>query len=359
MAGLVLSAPSVQAEATTVEDLQRRLQQRDQVILELIERVEMLELETGVQPARTKAVPSDRDRNAQGTATVADAAPGAVRVDASLAERALERSLTQDGALLLAPGVFEIEPRLSYGRQEDATPSFVMSGGGVVASKTERNSDSLSASLSLRLGLGWDSQLELAVPYRWRHVETATSVGFTPVQASSESGAGVGDVRLTLAKTLLHETSGWPDVIGRLSWDSDSGETDDDGVALGGGYNEAQGGLSFISRQDPMVFISGLSYQYTYEKERVRPGGITAASFGSYIALNPRTSLNLQLSLARQGKTRLDGSPLAGTDRVLGSLVIGGASLVGRGTLLNLSLGVGLTDDADDFTVSLSLPMRF
>jgi len=38
--------------------------------------------------------------------------------------------------------------------------------------------------------------------------------------------------------------------------------------------------------------------------------------------------------------------------------VIGGSTLVVPGTLLNLSVGVGLTDDSNDFTVTLSLPSR-
>lgn len=337
--------------------LQLKLQQRDQVITELLERVEALEKELGVQPARLKTdtVPESSEQ----VATINnDSAPGLVVVDESMAERALERSLTRDGALLLPAGVLEIEPRLGYSRQEDSTPSFVMSGGGVIASETEHNSDSLTASLLFRLGLPGDTQLEVGLPYRWRRVDTVTSIGFTPAQATTNNGAGRGDVRITLAKALLRESSGQPDVIGRLTLDNDSGQTTDNGVSLGGGFKEVQGALTFIKRQDPVVFIGGLSYQHTYEKESVQPGSLLAGNFGSYIALNPRTSLSFQLSLASQKPTKIDGEPIPGSERVLGSLVVGGSSLVGRGILLNVSVGMGLTDDADDFTVLLSLPVR-
>lgn len=341
--------------------LQHQLQQRDQVILELLERVESLEKEIGVQPARSKPEPlpgTDKQEEVQ-LANVSDkSAPGLVVVDESMAERALERSLTQDGALLLPAGVLEIEPRLAYARQEDATPGFVMSGGGVIASETERNSDILTASLLFRLGLPGDTQLEIGMPYRWRRIDTVTNIGFSPTQATTETGAGRGDVRVTLAKTLLREESGQPDIIGRLSWDNNSGESSDDGVSLGGGFKEVQGALTFIKRQDPVVFIGGLSYQHAYEKDSLQPGSILAGNFGGYIALNPQTSLNFVLSLASQKETKIDGDPIPGSDRVLGTLVIGGSSLISRGTLLHLSVGVGLTDDADDFSVSLSLPMR-
>jgi hypothetical protein len=37
---------------------------------------------------------------------------------------------------------------------------------------------------------------------------------------------------------------------------------------------------------------------------------------------------------------------------------VGGSTLLAPGTLLNLSAGIGLTDDADDLSIMLSLPVR-
>jgi hypothetical protein len=53
------------------------------------------------------------------------------------------------------------------------------------------------------------------------------------------------------------------------------------------------------------------------------------------------------------------GREIDGSDRNIGTFVVGGSTLLARGTLLNLSAGIGLTDDADDFSLSLSLPIRF
>lgn len=341
------------------QDLHYKLQQRDQVILELLERVEALEKELGVVPARSKtADTADEQAPVVATPAKTKSAPGLVVVDESMAERALERSLTGNGVLLLPSGVFEIEPRLTYARQEDTTPGFVMSGGNVIASETERNSNSLAASLLLRLGLPGDSQLEIGIPYRWREIENVTNVGFTPADSSSQSGNGVGDVRITLAKTFLREDVGLADVIGRLTWDTDTGDVSDNGVSIGGGFHEVQAALSFIKRQDPVVFVSGLSYEYTFEENSIQPGDVFAANFGSYFALNPQTSLSFGFSMAYQKETDIAGSKLEGSDRTLGTFSIGGSTLLARGTLLNLTVGVGLTDDANDFSVALSLPMR-
>jgi hypothetical protein len=361
-----LRADDSQPQNSQAEDLQHKLRQRDQVILELLERVEALEKQLGVQPyppnrtVKPDIEPEiDKQRTNKPEQDKTERGPGLVVVDESVAERALERSLTRAGVLLLPSGVFEIEPSFVYSRQEDATPSFVMSGSGIVASETERNSDSLSASLLFRLGLPGDSQLEIGLPYRWRRNETVTNVNFSPTQSSSQSGNGLGDLQITLAKTLLRESTGQPDVIGRLTWDTDSGDISDDGVALGGGYNEVQGSLSFIKRQDPLVFVGGFSYEYSFKEGTIQPGETLAANLGSYIALNPQTSLNFALAMAYQKETRIAGSRLEGSERTIAAFVIGGSTLVGRGSLLNLSLGVGLTDDASDFSASLSLPMRF
>ncbi|HKJ88657.1 MAG TPA: hypothetical protein VKA48_09140, partial [Gammaproteobacteria bacterium] len=48
--------------------------------------------------------------------------PGRVVVNKEAAERALERTLTQTGALLVPPGQFEIEPGFSYTRRERTQP---------------------------------------------------------------------------------------------------------------------------------------------------------------------------------------------------------------------------------------------
>lgn len=359
----VLVATAARAGDARVEALEHRLRQRDMVISELLDRVGALERRLGVQRSAREAgngktpppVPASAGRDDGGPASP----PGKVVVREDEAERALERSLTRDGALLLRPGVVEIEPSLSYTRQEDRTPTLVNSGGMVFVGETRRNANSLTADLALRLGLPWDSQLEVGVPYQWRDVETVTSVGFTPQAASSQSGAGLGDLRLGLAKTLLREGLWRPDLVGRVTWNTGSGESDDNGVALGGGFQKIGGSLSAIKRQDPLAFVGGLSYDYSLEKGQIQPGATVSANFGSYIALSPESSVRLLLSAGYQEETKLAGRTIPGSDRVIGTFLVGGSTLIARGTLLNLSVGMGLTDDADDFSVMLSLPTRF
>lgn len=357
---LASAAPGAQAQDPRVQQLERNLQERDRVINELLERVRVLERRVGVgRPAQERARTPKPEAAPKAPSEDPAPAPGVVAVDEDAAERALDRSLTVAGALLLPRGVLEVEPSVTYSRQEDSAPQFVASGGQLFLGETERDSNALTADLALRLGLPWDSQLEVGIPYRWRSTETVTNIGFSPAGASERSGTGLGDLRVGVAKTLLREGLWRPDLVGRITWDTDTGAKSDNGVSLGGGYNELRGALTSIKRQDPIAFVGGLSYTHAFESEGVRPGSTIAADFGGYIALSPETSLRLALSGAYQTETELAGRAVDGSDRAIGTLIVGGSTLLTRGTLLNLSTGIGLTDDADDLSVSLSLPVRF
>ena len=339
------------------------LKERDKVINELLERVEALERRVGVErlastsaetPQGEAALVEEREVNEE-----AGPAPGRVVVKEEDVERALERSLTREGALLLPAGVLEIEPGFGYFRREDDTPTLVTMNGDVFPGKLERNVDDLKADLALRLGLPWDTQLEIGIPYMRRAVETVTGAGFAPTGSGSRTGNGPGDVRVGLAKTLLREGLWLPDLVGRFTWDTDSGTASDDGISLGGGFQEFRASLTAIKRQDPIVFFGGLSYQHAVEKDRIQPGSAVSANLGGFLALSPETSLRMLLSATIQDETRISGSRIGGSNRFAGNLVVGGSTLVAPGILLNLSAGVGLTDDADDFSVMLSLPIRF
>lgn len=360
---LTLCAAGAQAQGTRVQELERNLQERDRVIRELLGRVEALERRVGVRRRATDTAGApERDiapRTERGLGGGSERAPGTVVVEEGAAERALERSLTREGALLLPAGVLEVEPSFTYARREDTAPRFITSGDVLFAGETRRNVNSLTADLALRLGLPWDSQVEIGFPYRSRQIESVTSVGFTPTDSSSQSGSGSGDVRVGLAKTLLREGLWRPDLVGRIVWDTDTGERQDNGVSLGGGFHELRGSLTAIKRQDPVAFVGGLSYQHAFESDQVRPGPILSANFGGFIALSPETSLSLLLSVARQKESELLGRKIGGSDQTVATLGVGGSTLLARGTLLNLSVGIGLTNDADDYSIMLSLPIRF
>ncbi|MDZ7662954.1 transporter [Thiohalophilus sp.] len=369
---LALSTDTAQAQQEpTVEQLQQKLEQRDKVIMELLERVERLERRVGVDGTREtikraeQASESQQEANSQpkpdteAEQTTSSSAPGKVVVEEGEAERALERSLTSEGALLLRAGRMEVEPSLTYTRDTDNTPSLATVGGNTAAVRLERNSDSLTVDLAIRLGLPFDSQLEFGVPYRWRSVEQVTSVGFSPVATSSDSASAVGDFRIGVAKTLLREGLWQPDLIGRITWDTASGDDAENGVSLGGGYDEVRGSLTAVKRQDPIAFVTGLSYQHVFENNDVQPGASYTTSLSGVVALSPETSVSLGVSGGYQEEFEIDGQEREGSDSVLGRLNLGASTLLAPGVLFNVSTGIGLTEDSDDFSVTFSVPIQF
>jgi hypothetical protein len=351
LAILVLFSGAAHSEDVVIQELERKLQLRDNAIIELLERVETLEQRVGVQrPTRNTDEPPEQDVSASAESDLKQA-PGAVIVEEGDAERALERSLTLEGALLLPSGVLEIEPGFAYTRKEDIAPGFVTVGAQVFASETELNANILTTNLALRLGLPWDSQLEIGLPYRWSKVESVTNINFVPTTSTKQSNSELGDVSLGFATTLLREGLWRPDLVGRLTWDTVSGDAD--------GFHELRASLTAIKRQDPVTLIAGMSYQHTYKRELLKPGSAISANFGSLIALSPETSMRFLFSGTYQNETELSGQKIDGSDRTVATFVVGGSTLLMPGTLLNLSVGVGLTDDADDFSITLSLPIRF
>ncbi len=351
LASLVFFSGAAQSEETRPQELEYKLQLRDNAIIELLERVETLEQRVGVQRRTKNTDESSEQDDSVPVGKEHMQAPGAVVVEEGDAERALERSLTLEGALLLSSGVLEIEPGLSYARQEDTAPGFVTVGTQVFASEVEFNANILTANLALRLGLPWDSQLELGLPYRRSKVESVTNINLVPTASTKQSNSELGDLSIGFAKTLLREGLWRPDLVARLTWDTDTGDAD--------GFHELRGSLTAIKRQDPVTFIGGMSYQHAFKSGLVKPGSAISVNFGSLIALSPETSMRFLISGRYQNETELSGVKVDGSDRTVGTFVVGGSTLLAPGTLLNLSVGIGLTDDADNFSITLSLPIRF
>lgn len=272
----------------------------------------------------------------------------------------MERTLVQTGVLLLPYGKAEIDPSFSYARWEVDSPTFVTEDGTVFVGEQEVRRNEFQTAQSLRLGLPFDAQLEVGVPYRYVDESTVTKVGFGERRESDGSGSGYGDVTVGVAKTLLRENGGWwPDIVGRVRWDSDTGNTISGNVPMGGGFNEVAGSLSVVKRQDPLAFVGGMSYETTFENNDVKPGDDLGFSIGAVLAASPATSLRLGLDQSFVNETRVNGGSIDGSDQTIGTLSIGAASILGPGVLLNGAVDIGLTDDAPDYAVRASLPVQF
>jgi hypothetical protein len=316
----ILACVSLAAAAQSIEELKRALAERDATIGELRQRVEALE--------------EQRFPKKKGSAAPIPATAPA-KDDEEL-DRALERTLVQQGGLLLPRGVYEWQPEASYARWDKSR--------GPLREET-------ATALTLRAGLPWDSQLQVRLPYT--HVATANS-----------SGTALGDASLSVSKQLARERQGWPGIIASLGWSVRTGRDGFDGTApTGSGFNTVSGALTLVKRQDPLMYYGGISYAHSSSRSiggaDLAPGDARGLRFGGILAATPDTALNVGLNLAFGDRSRFNGQAVADSDATLGTLQIGVGTVLTRDMLLNVSADLRIEGNVPNYRLTASLPIRF
>jgi hypothetical protein len=370
----LVASPEVGAEQPTLKGLQQQLQRRDRkieeqdrIIRDLARRLELLERQaTAASALAASPSPPVKPRVAEATpqpTAPAQANGGArgtrLKVDEEAAERALDRTLVVQGALLLPFKQAEIQPTFDYTRVE-ANNSFATTVNGsptLVNERVKRNA--VTPSLQLRAGLPWDSQFQFGIPYNVVDQEVVQQVPGEGRLTRDKTGSAFGDVSLGLAKTVLREGSWWPDLIARLTYNSGSGQKLDNGVPLDAGFSSISGQLVALKRQDPLAFVASTFYRNTFPDNHVRPGNRLGFSLGANLASSPETSLSLSLQQTFVDDLKVRKYVINDSDQVQSNLVFGASSILGRNVLLDVSGGVGLTSDAPDYFVEVALPIRF
>lgn len=290
----------------------------------------------------------------------APAAPGQLDVDPEAAERALERTLTAEGALLLPAGRIEIEPSVQYLRRE--TDDFVVlrNEAGQVLDfgpvDVERNET--TAALDLQLGLPLRTQLEVGVPFEFVNSDRTGTNVFGGRETSSDSGSGLGDVTVGVAATLLREEGWRPDVIARVTWDTATGEETDGDLVIGESFNEVRSSLTLLKRQDPLAFVGTFFYEAAFEKDDVDPGDSFGFGVQAVLASSPETSLSLGFQQSFGQDVEVGGRRIDNSGATQGILTVGASTILAQGLLLNFTLGAGLSDDAPDYFIRVGLPFR-
>lgn len=281
-------------------------------------------------------------------------APGSFEVDEAAAQRALERTLTQTGALLLPTAAIELTPSFNYARTESAL-GLVSAGSPPTVGLANQRQNELSPRLDLRVGMPMATQFEASLPYNYVRSRQVSDFG----TASSDTGAGIGDLTLGVAKTLMQE-SGWkPDLIGRVSYNFGSGKRNDGDIGLNGGFRQLSAELVALKRQDPLAFTASIGYGKVFEEDSIRPGDLATFSLGALLAASPATSLQLGFTQVHRKEQEFNGARLRGSDQTYGVLNLGASSVLSRDVTLVTQFGIGLGEDAPEYTISVALPILF
>jgi hypothetical protein len=373
------AAPAKRKSKNDDEAFKTRMAENEALILRLQERIHLLEekVNQGPGPAispeakppnsltekKSEVVeqnpssppPQDQQKRARPSAI------GAFVVDEAAAQRALERTLTQMGALLLPARTVEFTPILSYSlseRTSSTVGSVSVSGSptpfpSVISQYTRTNETSVAA--AVRVGLPNDFQAEVFIPYS--HIRTLRTNDFGLGQ--SARGSAWGDLTFGVAKTLLREHSWRPDLIGRLSYNFGTGRASNELLDFTGGYRQLQGQFIALKRQDPIAFTAEVSYQKFFAEAGSKPGNVASVSLGAALAASPQTSLQMSYRQVWRGDTERDGGPRAGTSQNYGLLVLGASSVLGRDLTAVTQFGIGVGRDAPKYSVSVAFPYLF
>lgn len=260
--------------------------------------------------------------------------------------------------------------------------------------------------LTARYGVTNRLEVEVRAPYVWAHQDTISREIFTGTatdNAFGSSGHGLGDIEATARYQI---NVGGPDKAFYVGWLRVKSRTGKDpfdvttdciqrcvenvlsevplsvtgtGLPLeqptGTGFWSIQPGVTWLYPSDPVVFFGNLSYLYNMPRDnvsrrillggteqlgKVKLGDIADVSVGMGLSLNEKASISIGYDQSFVGATKQNNRRLPGsTKSVLGTLLIGGSWRFNEKRTLNFTLGVGVTRDTPDATMTVRVPMMY
>lgn len=284
-----------------------------------------------------------------------------------------------------APSRFRMETTLSY--EHFSRNKVIMRGvsffdvlhiGDFRVKRMKRDVFTLSARGSYDLTPR--TRLELVVPFRYRRDLEALErdsdhvigdhPGLSPVTRERHS-SGLGDVEFTVYFALP------PADIGRtfsIGIKAPTGRSPyglpEHRLALGSGHWAAQLGLQLQKVVDPVVLFGSLGYTHSFGREVMArnadnewepvwavPGSSFRYTIGAGLAINHRVAVTAMLEHLFTRPARLGGRVQQESEANSAVLNLGLRYRWVSGRTMRVQLGIGLTSDAPDFSVSVGIPL--
>ncbi|MFD0738114.1 acetate kinase [Lysobacter koreensis] len=328
------------------------------------------------------------------------------------AERPPEVAQIFDQPGVLTPrGKFVVEPAVQFGYSANdrvALVGFTVIPAILIGLIDVRQVKTTSANVSLtgRYGLTNRLEIEAKVPYVYVNGDTVSREIFTGSaqdKVFNASGHGIGDVEVTARYQLNRGAMDRPFYVGWLRYKSRTGkdlfEVVTDCVTrcvanatgtglplelpIGSGFESIQPGLTWLYASDPVVFFGSFSYLYNFPRKNVsrtvlsgapppfsptstefigevKAGDIIGFNVGLGLALNEKAAISIGYDQNLVGKTEQNGMDVPGSVRViLGTLLLGGSYRFNERVSLNVALGVGVTRDTPDVSLTVRVPITF
>jgi len=317
----------------------------------------------------------------------------------------------QQPGVLTPRGKFVIEPAYQFGYSSvsrvalvgyTVIPAILI---GLIDARQVRTTTQ-TGWLTGRYGITNRMEVEIRVPYVYAHTDTTSREIFTGTATDKvfgTSGHGLGDIEGTLRYQL---NVGGPDKAFYVGWlrvksrsGTDPFEVTTDCInrcvenvinevdlsatgtglpleqATGSGFWSVQPGVTWLYPTDPVVFFGNVSYLYNVPRDhvsrkillggteylgKVKVGDVVDVSVGMGLALNEKASISIGYDQSFVGVTKQNGHTVPGSSKsVLGTLLIGGSWRMNDKQTFNFTLGVGVTRDTPDATVTVRVPMMY
>lgn len=316
------------------------------------------------------------------------AAEGTTSIEGPSEPKAEERpevaAIADVGGVLLAKGRLVIEPSVNYVRSDvnraeiagfSVLPGIIIGNINV----TEESRNTVVSALTARYGLTNRLEMEVKIPHVWRD-DTTTSrplggVGANQESTSSANGSDIGDIEFAAHYQINQGGGGMPYFVANLRGKSRTGKDPfevrrdannvETQLPTGTGFWAMEPSLTVIYPTDPAVLYANINYLINFERKvsgfgNIDPGNAFGINFGMGIALNEKLSFSLGYDHKQVQKTRLNGiaGPAARTLQV-GRLLLGGSFRPAGPATINVTLGVGVTEDSPDLDLVVRIPMAF
>lgn len=260
-------------------------------------------------------------------------------------------------------------------------------------------SDSLTNDLIGRYAITPRISLNLDVPFVGRstdYQQGGAGGSAASLDEHSSTGKGLGDVNFSANYKILTETTHRPDTVltvgvtaptGRapygIKWENVATSQYEQFAVptkqpTGNGVWQATIASSFVKTMDPAIVFGNAGYVHSFTRsfrdidtdpEVVTPGSVKLSDiyyFGAGIAFafNDRASLSLSFSDRINGKDslRASGGPwtkIIGSQANAATLNMGFTYALSPHTTIVTILGMGMTPDAPDFTLTFKIPYMF
>jgi Putative MetA-pathway of phenol degradation len=262
----------------------------------------------------------------------------------------------------------------------------------------EVESDIWTTNYTFRYGFNDRLQVDIDIPYLSRETKyLSRGVDFdsTARFEQSVSDKGLGDISVGMSYRLWHETFERPDIVLNMRVKAPTGE-DPYGIDIvevegaggnlsipnalptGNGVWSLQTGLSFLKTSDPAILFGNIDYLYNFKESfddmdgnpttetagEIQMGNAWQFGMGIAFALNEKMSMSLSYSqrFVEASEQRIGDNSwreIVGSEASSGTFSTGVTYALSDKLAVVTNLGIGLTNDASDYTFGIKIPYRF